>query len=104
MRWYNLQCLDYNEEGVYRMDTTNQNTVQFDFIKDKKDLTKTILTDVYNSLIKKGYNPVNQMVGYLISGDPTYITNYNGARALVRKLERDEILEEVLKAYLDIKK
>jgi uncharacterized protein (UPF0297 family) len=90
-------------EGVYRMDS-NQNTVQFDFIKDKKDLTKTILTDVYNSLIKKGYNPVNQMVGYLISGDPTYITNYNGARALVRKLERDEILEEVLKSYLDIKK
>jgi len=82
----------------------NQNTVQFDFVKDKKDLTKTILTDVYNSLIQKGYNPVNQMVGYLISGDPTYITNYNGARALVRKLERDEILEEVLKSYLDIKK
>jgi len=81
----------------------NENTMQFDFSKDKKDLTKTILTEVYNSLIEKGYNPVNQLVGYLISGDPTYITNYNGARALVRKLERDEILEEVLKSYLDIK-
>ena len=79
------------------------NTMQFDFSKDKKDVTKAILTEVYNSLMKKGYNPVNQLVGYLISGDPTYITNYNGARALVRKLERDEILEEVLKSYLGIK-
>ncbi|QAT40100.1 IreB family regulatory phosphoprotein [Clostridium sp. JN-9] len=81
----------------------NDNTIQFDFCKDKKDLTKEILTEVYDALIKKGYNPVNQLVGYLISGDPTYITNYNGARALVRKLERDEILEEVLKSYLGIK-
>lgn len=78
------------------------NTIQFDFSKDKKDLTRSILNEVYSSLKEKGYNPVNQMVGYLISGDPTYITNYNGARALVRKLERDEILEEVLKSYLDI--
>lgn len=78
-------------------------TLQFDFNKNKKDLTKSILTDVYNSLKEKGYNPVNQLVGYLLSGDPTYITNYNGARALVRKLERDEILEEVIKSYLEIK-
>ncbi|MGL4741262.1 MAG: IreB family regulatory phosphoprotein [Sarcina sp.] len=78
-------------------------TMQFDFNNDKEDLTKIILTDVYNSLKEKGYNPVNQLVGYLISGDPTYITNYNGARALVRKLERDEILEEVIKTYLEIK-
>ena len=78
-------------------------TMQFDFSKNKEDLTKSILTDVYTSLKEKGYNPVNQLVGYLISGDPTYITNYNGARALVRKLERDEILEEVIKSYLEIK-
>lgn len=81
----------------------NDNTIQFNIPKNKEDLTKEILTEVYDSLIKKGYNPVNQLVGYLISGDPTYITNYNGARSLVRKLERDEILEEVLKAYLGIK-
>lgn len=81
----------------------NDNTIQFDFPKDKKDLTKSILAEVYKSLKEKGYNPVNQLVGYFISGDPTYITNYNGARALIRKLERDEILEEVLKSYLDIK-
>jgi uncharacterized protein (UPF0297 family) len=77
--------------------------MQFDFENDKKDLTKAILEEVYNALNEKGYNPVNQLVGYIISGDPTYITNYNGARALVRKLERDEILEEVLKSYLNIK-
>ncbi|PRR77023.1 hypothetical protein CLLI_26380 [Clostridium liquoris] len=81
----------------------NDNTIQFDVVKNKKDLTKEILTQVYDSLKEKGYNPVNQMVGYLISGDPTYITNFNGARALVRKLERDEILEEVLKNYLGLK-
>ncbi len=81
----------------------NENTMQFDILKNKKDLTKTILNEVNDSLKEKGYNPINQLVGYLISGDPTYITNYNGARALVRKLERDEILEEVLKAYLSIK-
>lgn len=79
------------------------NTMQFNFSNNKDEITKAILTDVYNSLKEKGYNPVNQLVGYLISGDPTYITNYNGARALVRKLERDDILEEVIKSYLEIK-
>ncbi len=77
--------------------------MQFDFERNKKDLTKEILEEVYDALSEKGYNPVNQLVGYIISGDPTYITNYNGARALVRKLERNEILEEVLKSYLKIK-
>lgn len=81
----------------------NDNTIEFDVLKNKKDLTKEILSEVYDALKEKGYNPINQLVGYLISGDPTYITNYNGARALVRKLERDEILEEVLKSYLRIK-
>lgn len=81
----------------------NEKTMQFDIQKDKKDLTRTILTQVNDSLKEKGYNPLNQLVGYLMSGDPTYITNYNGARSLVRKLERDEIIEEVLKAYLSIK-
>ena len=84
-------------------DLVNDNTIQFDALSNKKEATKEILTEVYNSLIEKGYNPVNQLVGYFISGDPTYITNYNGARALIRKLERDEILEEVLKFYLEIK-
>lgn len=85
------------------MGNSSDRTIQFDALKDKKDLTKAILSEVYDALKEKGYNPVNQLVGYIISGDPTYITNYNGARALVRKLERDEILEEVLKSYLDLK-
>ena len=58
---------------------------------------KDILEIVYNALVEKGYNPVNQIVGYIMSGDPTYITSYNGARSLVMKVERDEIVEELLK-------
>lgn len=85
------------------MNNNCDQTVQFDVLKNKEALTKAILNEVYDSLQKKGYNPINQLVGYLISGDPTYITNYNGARALVRKLERDEILEEVIKSYLEVK-
>ncbi len=61
---------------------------------------KDILEIVYNALVEKGYNPVNQIVGYIMSGDPTYITSYNGARSLVMKVERDEIVEELLKAYI----
>ena len=61
---------------------------------------KDILEIVYNALVEKGYTPVNQIVGYIMSGDPTYITSYNGARSLVMKVERDEIVEELLKAYI----
>jgi len=61
---------------------------------------KDILETVYNALKEKGYNPVNQIVGYIMSGDPTYITSYNGARSLIMKVERDEIVEELLKAYI----
>lgn len=61
---------------------------------------KDILEIVYNALVEKGYNPVNQIVEYIMSGDPTYITSYNGARSLVMNVERDEIVEELLKAYI----
>ena len=61
---------------------------------------KDILEIVYNALVEKGYNPVNQIVGYIMSGDPTYITSYNGARSLVMKVERDEIVDELLKDYI----
>ena len=63
---------------------------------------KDILEIVYNALVEKGYNPVNQIVGYIMSGDPTYITSYNGARSLVMKVERDEIVEELLKLISDM--
>lgn len=61
---------------------------------------KDILEIVYNALKEKGYNPVNQIVGYIMSGDPTYITSHNGARSLVMKVERDELVEEMLKFYI----
>ena len=64
--------------------------------------TKEIMKDVYKSLKEKGYNPTNQIVGYILSGDPTYITNHNGARNLIRSLERDELLEKLVKEYLDL--
>ena len=78
-------------------------TQRFDVVKDKDWDTRTVLTEVYRSLQLKGYNPINQIVGYILSEDPTYITNYNGARTLIRKLNRDELLQELLRYYLDIK-
>ena len=85
------------------MDSNIDKTMQFDSNVNKEDMTKAILNDVYNALKEKGYNPINQLVGYLISGDPSYITSYNGARALLIKLERDAITEDVIKSYLEIK-
>jgi uncharacterized protein (UPF0297 family) len=69
-------------------------------VVDKKHEIKEILTSVYNSLLVKGYNPINQIVGYIISEDPTYITNYNNARTLICRLDRDELLAELLNSYL----
>ena len=68
---------------------------------DSKAEMREILSSVYNSLMVKGYNPINQLVGYILSEDPTYITNYNSARSLICRLERDEILEELVRSYLD---
>lgn len=62
---------------------------------------EVVLTTVYEALTEKGYNPVNQIVGYIMSGDPTYITNHNSARSVIMKVERDEILEELMSVYID---
>ncbi len=70
------------------------------FDKIVKNEPKEILVQVYNALKAKGYNPVNQIVGYILSGDPTYITSYNNARSIIGKLERDELLEEILLFYI----
>ncbi len=64
---------------------------------------KLVLSTVYEALTEKGYNPVNQIVGYIMSGDPTYITNHQGARSLIMKVERDELVEEMLRFYIDYK-
>ncbi len=77
-------------------DKTMMFKVQADEVKKARD----ILHQVYNSLMEKGYNPINQLVGYLLSGDPAYITSYGNARNLIRQLERDELLEELVKSYL----
>ncbi len=67
---------------------------------DSKIEMKEILSSVYNSLKEKGYNPINQIVGYILSEDPTYITNYNNARSLICKVDRDELLQELVRHYL----
>ena len=67
---------------------------------DNRTEMKEILSAVYNALLVKGYNPINQLVGYILSEDPTYITNYNGARSLITRIDRDELLQELLTTYL----
>lgn len=79
-------------------------TVSFNVEKEKNVRTKEILKQVYKALEEKGYNPINQIVGYILSGDPTYITSYNNARNLIRQLERDELLEEMVKTYIGLDK
>ena len=79
---------------------TDKDTVKFTVPSDDKENMRRILRNVYEALTEKGYNPVNQIVGYLLTEDPTYITNYNNARSLIRKLDRDELLQELVKKYL----
>ena len=75
-------------------------TRKFNLQNDKDPEIKEILSSVYQSLQEKGYNPINQIVGYILSEDPTYITNYNNARSLIRKLDRDELLQILVRSYL----
>jgi uncharacterized protein (UPF0297 family) len=77
-----------------------EETMKFRVEKEKLLDTREILQNVYNALKEKGYNPISQIVGYLLSGDPAYITSHNNARNLIRRLERDELLEELLKNYI----
>lgn len=77
-----------------------QRTQSFVTVQEKKMEVGEILERVYQALSEKGYNPVNQIVGYIMSGDPTYITSYAGARNLISKVERDEILEELMRVYI----
>lgn len=78
----------------------HEKTMTFKVHEDKDSEMKQILTTVYDALREKGYNPINQIVGYILSEDPTYITNYNNARTLIRKLDRDELLQELVRQYL----
>ena len=77
------------------------NTQFFKAVQENKMDVSQVLEQVYVALTEKGYNPVNQIVGYIMSGDPTYITSHNNARSLIMKVERDELVEEVLKTYIE---
>lgn len=80
----------------------NINNTQFFTVQKEPELqVSDVLEIVYKALREKGYNPVNQIVGYIMSGDPTYITSHNNARSLIMKVERDELVEEVLKTYIE---
>ncbi len=82
---------------VMGFDDTMKINIEF----DKSREVKEIVTSVYESLKVKGYDPISQIVGYILSGDPTYITSYGGARGMIVKIERDELLEEVVKKYIE---
>ena len=80
---------------------TNMNSTQYFKVKSDPEVrVKEVLDVVYNAMSEKGYNPVNQIVGYVMSGDPTYITSYKGARSMIMKVERDELVEELLNEYI----
>ncbi|MBE6950272.1 MAG: IreB family regulatory phosphoprotein [Ruminococcaceae bacterium] len=79
---------------------TDNNTIKFTVPSDEQENMRRILRSVYDALSEKGYNPINQIVGYLLTEDPTYITNYNGARSMICKLDRDELLQELVQCYL----
>lgn len=77
-------------------------TMNFKVERENQVKTKEILREVYEALSEKGYNPINQLVGYILSGDPTYITSYKDARSKIREIERDELLEKLVKSYIGI--
>ena len=79
---------------------TDKDTVKFTVPSDDKENMRRILRNVYEALTEKGYNPVNQIVGYLLTEDPTYITNYNNARSMICKLDRDELMQVLVREYL----
>lgn len=82
----------------------SKDTILFESIKASKLTNKEVLREIYNALQDRGYNAIDQMVGYLTSGDPSYITSHNNARNLILKVDRDDLLEEILTAYLGLDK
>ncbi len=92
---YNI-TITYREVEIM----TDQSTQKFTVPCDDKENMRRILRTVFDALQEKGYNPVNQIVGYLLTEDPTYITNYNSARSMICKLDRDELLQELVRQYL----
>ena len=83
-------------------DNNMNRTIKFTVPSDDKDNMRQVLRNVFDALNEKGYNPINQIVGYLLTEDPTYITNYKSARTLICKIDRDELLQVVVRRYLDV--
>ena len=81
---------------------TDNTTIKFTVPSDDKDTMRRTLRSVFDALSEKGYNPINQIVGYLLTEDPTYITNYNNARSMICKLDRDELMQQLVRDYLSI--
>ena len=79
-------------------------TMNFNVEKEENYKVKEVLKEVYEALTEKGYNPINQIVGYILSGDPTYITSYKDARNKIREIERDELLEKMVREYIELDK
>ncbi len=90
------------KERKYMPNTEQDKTITFSLGNDRSREIRQILTTVYSALSEKGYNPLNQIVGYILSEDPTYITNHKNARSLIRKVDRDELLNVIVKYYLGI--
>ncbi len=84
------------------LDKNKGQTQVFSRVNMDDDGTRATLLEVYNALSEKGYDPINQIVGYILSEDPTYITNYNGARSLIRKIDRDKLLNTLVREYLEV--
>jgi len=80
---------------------TNNETMIVNVEKEKRDEARELILSVYQALKEKGYNPISQIIGYILSGDPTYITSHKNARSIIRRLERDELLEEFVRYYLE---
>ena len=91
---------DRQNGNMNRSDDDFGNTQYFKPQKEEESAAKKVLSVVYEALTTKGYDPVNQIVGYIMSGDPTYITNYMGARSLIMRVERDELVEEIIRSYI----
>ena len=100
---YSSLHFGYNDSKLVSrrlMTMTDKDTQKFTVPSDDKDNMRRILRNVYEALTEKGYNPINQIVGYLLTEDPTYITNYNSARSMICKIDRDELMQVLVREYL----
>ena len=95
-----FRCTLYKIPILCKVSMFDDKTMTFSLGQNREDDIKQILTIVYDALKEKGYNPISQLVGYILSEDPTYITTHNNARSLIRRIDRDELLQVLLKSYL----